>query len=326
MKNLLIISLSLLLMSSCVSSKVHGDLQTKYDVLNTENDNLRKQSQALEIKLKELQARMKKAEKDMKTMESDTVSLGYDLRKMRKNYKDLNKQYEFLLNNNSTLLADNARQNKALLERLEDLQEELDFKEDSLNIEQAKMLAYQKDLYNKNKRLMQLESVISKQDSVMQYIHNKLSAALMGFEGKGLTIVKKNGKVYVSLENSLLFSSGSWVVSTKGKMALDNLAQVLGNNPDINVLVEGHTDNDAFRSGGSSEVKDNWDLSVMRATSVVKILTANKKVDTGRVTAAGRGEFVPIGNNETKEGKAQNRRIEIILTPDLEGLFEIIEQ
>ena len=323
MKNIFLFLFSVTLLSSCVTSKVHEDLQTKYDVATTENENLRKQAQQMEVDLKELEAKMKKASKDLKTMEGDTIELGYELRRMKKNYADLNRQYEYLLNNNSTMLADNARQNKALLERLEALQEELEIKEDSLSTETAKLGLYQDELYKKSKRLVQLEQVISEQDSIMNYVQTKLSSALMGFEGKGLTIEKRNGKVYVSLENSLLFASGSWEVSAKGKMALDNLSKVLGENPDIKVLVEGHTDTDAYR--GSGQVKDNWDLSVMRATSVVKILTEDKNVIGANVTAAGKSFLVPIATNDTKEGKAANRRIEIILTPDLEGLYDVVE-
>lgn len=325
MKRIGILSISaLLFLGSCVTSKVHGDLQSKYDVLNTENEKLRLQNQEYEVDIKETKARLDKVEKSLQKMEKDTVNLGYELRAARKNYDELNKQYEFLLNNNSTLLADNARQNKALLERLEDLQEELHAKEDSLNIEKQKLITAQEDLNNKSKRLIYLERIISQKDSTMNYIQNKLSNALMGFEGKGLTIERKNGKVYVSLENSLLFASGSWIVSSKGKMALDNLAEVLADNEDINVLVEGHTDSDAYR--GSGDIKDNWDLSVMRSTSVVKILVANSQVDKSRITAGGKGEYLPIATNDSKEGKAQNRRIEIILTPDLEGLFEIMNE
>ena len=323
MRILAIFSLISLTLGSCVTSKVHEDLQARYDVLNTENENLRLKNQDYEVQVKELKARLDKAEKDIRQMEKDTVNLGYELRRARKNYADLNKQYEFLLNNNSSLLADNARQNKELLERLEDLQEELEIKEDSLNDEQQRLKAYQADLERKNRRLVQLESVISRQDSTMRYVQDKLSDALMGFEGKGLTIENRNGKVYVSLENSLLFASGSWTVSSKGQVALENLASVMAENPDINILVEGHTDTDAFR--GSGQVKDNWDLSVMRSTSVVKIITSNKGVDKSRITAGGKGEYLPIATNDTPEGKAQNRRIEIILTPDLEGLFEMVE-
>jgi chemotaxis protein MotB len=133
----------------------------------------------------------------------------------------------------------------------------------------------------------------------------------------------RDGKVYVSLENSLLFAPGSWDVAPKGQVALENLARVLAENNDISVLVEGHTDNDPYR--GQSQVRDNWDLSVMRATNVVKILTTNQGLDPERITAAGRGEFIPLVENDTPENKAINRRTEIILTPDLTELANLLE-
>ena len=126
------------------------------------------------------------------------------------------------------------------------------------------------------------------------------------------------------MENSLLFSSGSWTVDDKGKKALTDLAQVLAENTDLDVVVEGHTDNDEFR--GRTAVKDNWDLSVMRATAIVKILTANKNVDPKKITAAGRSEYLPLVSNDTEEGKATNRRTEIIITPDLGELMKFLEE
>ena len=141
MRIIAILIFTIFTLSSCVTSKVHEDLQSRYDLLNNENEALRLKSQEYEVALKEIKARLDKAEKDIKIMEKDTVDLGYQLRKAKKNYADLNKQYEFLLNNNSSLLADNARQNKELLERLEDLQEELELKEESLNLEQKRLQA-----------------------------------------------------------------------------------------------------------------------------------------------------------------------------------------
>jgi len=146
---------------------------------------------------------------------------------------------------------------------------------------------------------------------------------LLGFEGKGLSIEIRNGKVYVSLEESLLFRSGSWEVNDRGISALQKLAEVLASNPDINVLIEGHTDNVPYR--GSGQVKDNWDLSVMRATAIVKVITRNPGVHPSRLTAAGRSEYAPLATNSTSEGRAKNRRTEIILTPKLDELFQIIE-
>ena len=142
-------------------------------------------------------------------------------------------------------------------------------------------------------------------------------------EGKGLTITQKNGKVYVSLEESLLFATGKWTIEPKGIEVLKKLAKVLEQSPDINVLVEGHTDDVPMK--GIGDVKDNWDLSAVRATSVVKIITQNSTVDPKRLTAAGRGEFFPIDGAKTKEARAKNRRTEIILTPKLDELLKVLE-
>jgi len=169
----------------------------------------------------------------------------------------------------------------------------------------------------------ELEGVIHRKDSTVAYVRQKVSDALLGFNGNGLTVNMRDGKVYVSLENSLLFAPGSWNVAANGQVALENLAKVLAENADITVLVEGHTDNDAYR--GQSQVKDNWDLSVLRATNVVKILTKNAGMNPERITAAGRGEFVPLVENSSQENKAINRRTEIILTPDLTELANLLE-
>ena len=134
---------------------------------------------------------------------------------------------------------------------------------------------------------------------------------------------KKNGKVYVSLDNSLLFTSGSYDVEAKGTEVLKKLAKVLEQNQDINIVVEGHTDNVPLK--GSGDIRDNWDLSVKRATSVVKIITTSSKVDPKRLTAAGRSEYLPLDVSNTTDGRKKNRRIEIILTPKLDELFELLE-
>jgi len=147
--------------------------------------------------------------------------------------------------------------------------------------------------------------------------------ALSGYADKGLSVEMKNGKVYVMLEERLLFATGSIVVDAKGVDALKDLAKVLEKNPDINILIEGHTDNVPMK--GTGDMKDNWDLSVMRATSVVKIITSNSKVSPTRLTAAGRGEFIPLDKSNTVEGRKKNRRIEVILTPKLDEILKVLE-
>ena len=146
---------------------------------------------------------------------------------------------------------------------------------------------------------------------------------LVGFNNEGLTVHEKNGKVYVSLDEKLFFKTGKWDVDPKGQQALRQFSQVLAQNPDINIMVEGHTDNVPMH--GSGEVKDNWDLSVMRATAVTKILTQNDDIDPERIIAAGRSEYVPLADEDTPQARQMNRRTEIILTPKLDELLKLIE-
>jgi len=172
-------------------------------------------------------------------------------------------------------------------------------------------------LAEKEARLQELQSILDQKDAEVKALKSKVTDALKGFEDKGLTIHEKNGKVYVSLDAELLFASGSWEVDNKVKATLAQLGTILASDIGINVAIEGHTDNVPFK--GSGNVKDNWDLSVMRATSVVKEILKNKDINPQRITAAGRSEYVPIGTD-----RAKNRRIEIILTPKLDELFQII--
>ena len=154
----------------------------------------------------------------------------------------------------------------------------------------------------------------------MKGLKDRVSAALTGFEGKGLTVTQKGGKIYVNLENKLLFATGSTAVEAKGKEALASLAKAVENEKDLSILVEGHTDTDKILPGGT--MKDNWDLSVLRATSVVRILQESSKLDPTRITAGGRGEYVPIDTAD----KAKNRRIEVILAPNLEALYNLVKE
>jgi len=156
----------------------------------------------------------------------------------------------------------------------------------------------------------------------MTALKDAISRALTDFEGKGLTVEQRNGKVYVSMENKLLFESGSWAVNSEGRRAVEQLGTVLADNPDIAVLIEGHTDNVPY--SGNSVLTSNWDLSTKRATSIVTILRANPYINPENLTAAGRGEYAPIATNETSEGRAKNRRIEVILTPKLDELSKLL--
>ena len=148
--------------------------------------------------------------------------------------------------------------------------------------------------------------------------------ALVGFEGKGLTITQRDGKIYVSLENRLLFPSGSWQVDSEGRRAIAEITKVLVAQPDIRVMIEGHTDNVPYR--GQGVLKDNWDLSVMRATAIVKLITQNPSIDPRNITAAGRSEYDPVLPNTNSDNRARNRRTEVIITPDLSAIEKMIDE
>ena len=181
----------------------------------------------------------------------------------------------------------------------------------------------ERELTERDAKLREMQSLMAKKDSAVQSLKKKMLDALNGFNAGDLTVYEKEGKIYVALSDKLLFTSGSYTVEPRGKEALKKIAEVLNKQADISIMVEGHTDNKPYISS-SSPISSNWDLSVMRASSVTKILTDVNKVDAKRVTPAGRGEFFPIESNETTEGRARNRRIEIVLTPDMKGIFDIL--
>jgi chemotaxis protein MotB len=316
MKKLFIFALLGALTTSCVSTKVHKTLQEKYDLLSNEADQLRQKSEMRAAENSELERTLGEVRREVNQLQEDTTAKFDELRALQTKYDRLSKQYDYLLDNNSTLIAASARENKALMDELSTIQSRLQAKEDSLNTER-------RALEKGQRRVAELEGVIRRQDSTVNYVRQKVADALLGFTGKGLTVNMRDGKVYVSLENSLLFAPGSWSVAVNGQVALENLARVLADNEEISILVEGHTDDDPYR--GQSQVKDNWDLSVMRATNVVKILTKNAGLDPQRITAAGRGEFVPLVENTSASNKAINRRTEIILTPDLTELANLLD-
>lgn len=182
--------------------------------------------------------------------------------------------------------------------------------------------AKEKLLSDREKALGDLQKVIARQDSITKRLNSILRDALLGFKSDELSVEIKNGKVYVSMSDKLLFKSGSAAVESKGLEAIKVLADVLNKNIDIDILVEGHTDNIPIKT---AQYRDNWDLSVVRATSIVRILTDDYKIPPTRITASGKGEFLPRANNDTAEGRASNRRTEIILSPKLNEIMELLK-
>lgn len=180
------------------------------------------------------------------------------------------------------------------------------------------------DLERREARLKEVEEILRKRDAATNALRDKLQNALLGFQKSGLAVDIRNGKVYVSLTDKLLFSSGSIVIDEKGKQALAELAKVLKTQPEINISVEGHTDNQKVLNLG--QIKDNWDLSVLRATSVVRFLTDEQKIESNRITATGKGELQPVAQSNSAESRSRNRRIEIVLSPKLDELYDLIKE
>lgn len=179
----------------------------------------------------------------------------------------------------------------------------------------------QADLEARSARIAELEATIAARDRALSDIRHKVEQALLGFDGKGLTISRRDGKVYVSMADKLLFRSGSFDIDPEGARAVRQLSEVLAANPDIDIMVEGHTDNVPYR--GTGQLRDNLDLSVKRATTVTRLLLENKNIAPLRVVSAGRGEYMPLSNENSAEARAQNRRTEIILSPKLDKLLEL---
>lgn len=307
----LLISLTL---SSCVSSRKHKDLQAQHETLQEKN---RRLSSDLKETRTKSEADLATLRKEYDVLKKEQERLQGELNTTRSQYENLQASYDALDKNSSSALSENSRRNRELLAQLEE-------KEKTLATEQARLEKLQKDLAVRSNRINELEGLIAAKDAKMNALKTAVSNALTNFEGKGLTVEQRNGKVYVSMENKLLFSSGSWAVNAEGKKAVQQLGQVLAQNPDIAVLIEGHTDNVPY--GGSGQLTDNWDLSTKRATSIVQILQQNSGIDRQNLTAAGRGEFAPIAGNETAEGKAKNRRIEVILTPKLDEITQLLQE
>ncbi len=326
MRQIILISIAtfLLVATSCVPMKRFNELESNYQRSETNNERLRLENELARTQNALLSARIK-------ALEDDTTHLGNQIRRLQLNYEQLQGTYAQVTEYNKNLLEGKEEETRQILSRLQTIQEDLQQREDQLIAAEKSMTEKQRNLdallaemSQKEQRLSELEAILSRQDSLVNALRNTVSNALLGFEGRGLSIELKNGKVYVSLDESLLFATGSTVVDPRGETALRELAKVLEQNPDINVMIEGHTDDVPLRGGGA--MKDNWDLSVLRATSVLRILLKHGTIDPQRFVAAGRGEHVPLNPEKTTEARQKNRRTEIILTPKLDDLFRIIEQ
>ncbi len=329
--------LALLFISSCVPARKYEELVERREDCETRNQELRKENENLFSQKNELTNLRDQLHEQLEQLKQDTTETGIRHRRLQSNFDRLSKTYDIILEQNDRLIEGKDLETSRILRQLQETQEDLQKREDELRKAIAQMEEKEKNLNALNERLQksaeelsvkeqrvnELESIIARQDSTVQALRRNVSNALLGFEGQGLTVEVRNGKVYVSMEESLLFATGSTRVDPTGVNALKELAKVLEKNPDINILIEGHTDDVPFRPG--SQIKDNWDLSVLRATSIVRIILDNSNIDPQRLTVAGRGEHMPLDPAKTPQARQKNRRTEIILTPRLDYLFQIIE-
>ena len=324
------ISLALIGLTACVPQRLMEETKAKLKTCEEESAIAKKSALSSEATATELKETLAKEEKELAGLKRDTSILSTNLHLLQNKYDKLNSVNDQLLDKYNKMLVGSERDNAKLSGQLQLTQEQLLKKEDELKALEIKLNKQQQDLDAlsaqlkvREARVNELEAVLKKKDQATADLKKKLQDALFNFENKGLTITQKNGKVYVSLDESLLFASGKTNVEPKGVEALKNVAKVLEQNTDINIVVEGHTDDVPMK--GTGDIKDNWDLSVMRATSVTKIMLQGASINPTRITAAGRGEFFPIDNAKTADARKKNRRTEIILTPKLDELLKVLE-
>ena len=293
---------------SCVSSKMFNEIENRYAnlkvehvALENENDQLIKNYDSLRYHYGELVGQYEKQSQLLATT-SGTLATLQDA-------------YTALEQNSNEALQASIETNRGLLEKIQ-------IKEGELLEDRGRLDSLRKELSSRSARVEELEGLIAEKEAIMGTLKNTLANALNSFEGNGLSVEQRGGKVYVSMENKLLFQSGSWSVASTGKQALKQLGAVLAANPEIAILIEGHTDSDPYI--GNENLSGNWDLSTKRATEIVKILLKNKRIKPENLTAAGRGEHLPLASNKVAVGKAKNRRIEVILSPKLDKIAALL--
>jgi chemotaxis protein MotB len=309
MKNIVLLYFTAVSLVGCVSSKMFNEIESSYAQLKVDHSFLEKENSSLLVRYDSLRYHYGDL---MKQFEKIELELDASI----KSYETLEASYKALEQNSNAALQESIDQNRSLLD-------EIQIKESELLDERSDLDSLQNELAARIARVDELERVIANKEALLSKLKSSLSKALLSFDGKGLTVEQRNGKVYVSMENKLLFKSGSWTPGTEGKKAINQLAMVLSQNKEIAVLIEGHTDNEPYI--GDSKLSGNWDLSVKRATAIVNLLLKNKGVLPENITAAGKGEFSPLVPNNSATNKSKNRRIEVILAPKLDEIGRLLQ-
>jgi chemotaxis protein MotB len=313
MKRIFLSIFLIVIFSSCIVSK------KKFDELLAQKVRMEADLADRSAELDRANADLADVSEKLRKLKEDTTNLGIDLRNNSMMLARLGKEHDQLSSNYKNLLTNSGRLNRDMAQQQEQL---LAIQE---NLERTRSLndSLSHSLAEREKKVKELEQVLANKDKAVQDLKNKISNALLNFKENDISVTVKNGKVYVSLAEQLLFGSGSVQIDNKGVSALQQLAKAIKDQKDINIMVEGHTDNVPI-SKKSAYMNDNWDLSVMRATSITRILT-KAGVSPEQITASGRSEYLALAANNSPENKQKNRRTEIIITPNLDELFKILE-
>ncbi len=325
----LITTVAAIALVSCVPQRKYDELTAKYNNCIQSNKNCNDSLLMAAVNVNSLEQQNKLFKQKIVSLRADSLECFTSLETTRKRYEQSEATAQKIIDNNRY-------ENEKLSNELNRKTEALKAKELELNDKEARLMESQNknrdlaaslaqtetDLKKRELRVAELEAILKAKDSAVRALREKINNALLGFQNQGLTVETRNGKVYVRMEEKLLFKSGSIAVDPKGEAALLELAKALNQNSDVSILVEGHTDN--VPMSGNGAIKDNLDLSVLRATSIARILTQKGMVLPTRITSAGRGEYFPIDTADTPEARAKNRRTEIILTPKLDELFSIL--
>ena len=332
------LAVAAMMLTSCVSLSEMEALQARYDQtskqynlaqqelleLKEENSELTRQNQSLNAEMGDLSTNRRNCEKTVDSLSRRIEQMTHHYDTTMENYvqevagksRDLTRAQN-LLSARTKELNEKERELKARQTELQQQQENFSLQRSEFQAKEASLLAKQRQL--EAEEAAAREQLAAKERE-LEAVRESVTKALTGFADKGLNVETKDGKVYVLMENKLMFPSASWTVSKEGQNAIKELAKVLEQDTTLNIMVEGHTDNDAYR--GSTAVKDNWDLSVMRATAIVKLLMQHGPgINPTRIEASGHGEYAPRVANDSPEHKAMNRRTEIIITPNIEGLL-----
>jgi chemotaxis protein MotB len=301
-------------------------------MLMSERDSLRAENIWLTMSNRELTTKSMQLTEDASNLTKKLGEAQTRLEQSRDEVSRLSTRYEELQQAQQELEAGKARETQKLLSELRQAQSELQQREElmrdlemNLDTKKASLEELTYELEKRNVRLAELEKMLDAQQQAVKALKDKVSEALFGFENNGLTVTMKNGQVYVSMDDKLLFKTGSYEIDANGRIALRKLGALLEKNPDITITIEGHTDDVPYRAAPGQQILDNWDLSVKRATTVVRVLTQDTHINPKRLVASGRSEYMPVDSRKTSDARQKNRRTEIILTPDLSALYKVLE-